>query len=350
MDTDPKFVQRKEDHLHFSLNPESQASSRMQFDGVELIHDSMPDLNLSEVSIATNFLDTEMNTPFFVSGMTAGHENAALINDRIASMASERGWIMGVGSQRRELGASYQDLALQGLSSRYPQLKIISNLGLTQLIELHQKNEFDKLIRLIEATRSMLVAIHLNPLQEAIQSEGTPNFSGGYEALKAWKKVSPVPVMVKETGSGMSESTLSKLKSLKLFAVDVSGMGGTHWGRVEGLRAEVNSAAFRFGKIFGEWGVSTLESLLLAEQILKNSHTEIWASGGIRSGLDAAKAIALGADRVGFAQPVLAAAIQSEDALMGWAAEMEKGLKIAMFCTNSRTLSELRSNKVKGFR
>jgi len=346
---DQNFIQRKEEHLHFSLNPESQASSLMKFDQVELIHDSMPDLNLEEISISTDFLDLEMATPFFVSGMTAGHKNAVLINERIASMASSRGWLMGVGSQRRELDTDYQDQALQNLLVRHPNLKLISNLGLSQLIELHQKNEFQKLISLIESTRSVLIAIHLNPLQEAIQVEGTPRFAGGYEALKAWKSLSPVPVLVKETGSGMSDSTLNKLKTLGLFAVDVSGVGGTHWGRVEGLRADVNTAASRFGKVFGEWGVSTLESLIHAQHIFKNSKTEIWASGGIRSGLDAAKSIALGADRVGFAQPVLAAALESEDALMAWADEMEKGLKISMFCTNSKNLSELKMIKVRGF-
>ena len=344
-----QFIQRKVDHLHFSLNPESQANGA-NFDHIDLLHDSLPDLNLNEVSIQSHFLDSEMETPFFVSGMTAGHENAGAINDRIALMASERGWIMGVGSQRRELDSVYQDQALQKLSTRFPKLKLISNLGLAQLIELHQKNEFSKLQKLIENTGSVMIAIHLNPLQEAIQAEGTPQFSGGLEALRVFKKISSVPMVVKETGSGMSEATLLKLKTLNLFAIDVSGMGGTHWGRVEGLRAKENSAASRFGKTFGDWGISTVESLLTAEEIFKDVSTEIWASGGMRSGLDAAKSIALGATRVGFAQPVLKAAMESEVALMNWAAQTEQELKIAMFCTNSKNLSQLNSDKVKGFR
>ena len=347
---DPLFIQRKEDHLHFSLNPEAQAVVHAQFERVELIHDSLPELNLSEVSIRSNFLDEEIATPFFVSGMTAGHEHATVINDRIAAMAAERGWLMGVGSQRRELDSAYQDHALQKISARFPKLKLISNLGITQLIELHQRNEFSQLKKLIENTGSVLIAIHLNPLQEAIQAEGTPQFSGGYEALKAWRLVSPVPVIVKETGSGMSESTLLKLKNLNLFAVDISGMGGTHWGRVEGLRANENSAASRFGKTFSDWGSSTLESLLNAEQIFKGSSTEVWASGGVRSGLDAAKAIALGAHRVGFAQPVLVAALDGEEQLMSWASLVEQELKIAMFCTSSKNIAELNSQKVKGLR
>jgi isopentenyl-diphosphate Delta-isomerase len=347
---DQQFIQRKEDHLHYSLSPESQTVLHSGWDAFALIHDSLPDLDLAEVSIQSSFLNTILETPFFVPGMTAGHENATLINDRIANMASERGWLMGVGSQRRELDSDYQDYALQKLITRFPKLKIISNLGLSQLIELHREDSFSKLQRLIENTGATLIAIHLNPLQEAVQAEGTPQFKGGMEALQAWVKVSPVPVVVKETGSGMSHSTLRRLRELNLFAVDVSGMGGTHWGRVEGLRAKKNSASSRFGKTFENWGISTTESLIAASTVFAGTNTEIWASGGMRTGLDAAKAIALGATRVGFAQPVLAAALKSKLALSEWSHQTEQELKIAMFCTNSASLADLNKDKLKAQR
>ncbi len=345
---DQQFIQRKEDHLQYSLSPESQTSLHSRWEHLDLIHDSLPDLDLADVSIHSAFLDYQIETPFFVPGMTAGHENATLINDRIAGMASERGWLMGVGSQRRELDSEYQDYALQKIASRFPKLKLISNLGLSQLIELHQQGEFAKLQALVENTGAAMIAIHLNPLQEAVQAEGTPNFRGGYEALKAWCDISPIPVIVKETGSGMSEATLQKLKNLNLFAVDVSGMGGTHWGRVEGLRAKKESASSRYGKTFGNWGISTVDSLRFAAKVFEGTQTEVWASGGMRTGLDAAKAIALGAKRVGFAQPVLAAALTSKVALSEWALQTEQELKIAMFCTNSANLSALNLQKLKG--
>jgi len=344
-----QFIDRKSDHLHFSLNPESQADEGTSFHRVELVHESLPEIDLAEVSIQSNFLDEVVTTPFFVSGMTAGHEQATLINDRIASMASARGWLMGVGSQRRELDLDYQDSALQKMSVRFPQLKLISNIGLAQLIELHQTKQFTLLQKVIENTHSVMIAIHLNPLQEAIQAEGTPNFRGGFAALHAWCAISSVPVIVKETGSGMGENTLLKLSNLELSAIDVSGMGGTHWGRVEGLRSKEKSDAARFGKTFGNWGVSTFESLFLARKIFRENSTEIWASGGMRTGLDAAKAIALGAKRVGFAQPVLQAAMESEAAVMNWANQIEKELKIAMYCTGSKSLEDLNFQKVKGF-
>lgn len=343
-----EFIQRKQDHLQYSLSSESQTDQASGLDRVDLVHHSMPDLNLEEISIHTSLMESELKTPFFICGMTAGHDQADLINERIAAMASERGWLMGVGSQRRELQSDYQDVALHDLLRRFPRLKLISNLGLAQLIELHQKNEFSTLQRLVEQTRSVLIAIHLNPLQEAIQAEGTPRFKGGFEALKAWTKISPVPVVVKETGSGMSGSVIEKLNELNLFAIDVSGLGGTHWGRVEGLRANSESSARRYGKTFMNWGISTVDSIQEASKILKKSKTEIWASGGIRSGLDAAKVLALGAKRVGFAQPVLTAALKSQAELDLWAAQVEHELKIAMFCTNSGDLSELNSFKWKG--
>jgi isopentenyl-diphosphate delta-isomerase len=345
---DQQFIQRKEDHLQYSLSAESQTIAHSGWDDLQFIHESIPNLDLNEVSIQSSFLNEVISTPFFVPGMTAGHENATLVNDRIAAMASERGWLMGVGSQRRELDSDYQDYALQKLVVRFPRLKLISNLGLAQLIELHQRGEFDRLKAVIEQTKASLIAIHLNPLQEAVQAEGTPQFKGGLEALQAWVETSSVPVVVKETGSGMSESTLKKLKNLNLFAVDVSGMGGTHWGRVEGLRAKKNSASSRFGKTFGDWGISTMESVINARKTLDGTNIEIWASGGLRTGLDAAKAIALGATRVGFAQPVLISALKSKLALSTWAEQTEQELKIAMFCTDSADLSALNPGKLKG--
>lgn len=346
--SDPGFIQRKEEHIQFSLLPEAQSDLGTGLDQIELIHDSLPDLNLNEISIESEFMDETLSTPFFVSGMTAGHENAQLINERIAFMASERGWIMGLGSQRRELDENFDDQGLQGLSVRYPQLRLISNIGISQLIELYEKNDFSPLLKLLEKTHSILLAIHLNPIQEAIQTEGTPRFKGGWKALRKWLEISPVPVVVKETGSGMSESTLLRLSELNLFAVDVSGMGGTHWGRIEGLRAKEDSPARRYGKTFENWGISTAESLHHARKIFKGSKTEIWSSGGIRNGLDAAKSLALGAKRVGFAKPILEQAVKGEAFLMEWAEGVEKELKIALFCTNSRNLGSMGLSKLKG--
>ncbi len=347
-----QFVDRKQDHIRLALLDENEALGASLLDRFDLIHDSLPDLNLNEISIESALLDQPIKTPFFISGMTAGHEHAQSINDVLAALASERGWIMGVGSQRRELGSesgsSYRDRSIDQLTQKYPTLKLIANFGVTQLAEMDQAQSLQKIIDIASNMNAVAIAIHLNALQEAIQPEGTPDFKGAFHALEKLASQSPIPIIVKETGSGMSAVTLQKLAKLTLLAVDVSGLGGTHWGRIEGARAPEKSVASRLGKTFEEWGVSTVESTLEAVQVFRRRTTEVWASGGVRTGVDAAKLLALGANRIGFAKPALQAALLGETALSLWMQSIEQELKIALFCTNSSQISELDSTKLKG--
>ena len=344
--TNQQFIERKRDHLRVSLLDQVEAQGCSGLEQIRLVHDSLPDLNLESVSIESSFLDQAIATPFFVAGMTAGHDDAEWINSRLADAAAERGWILGLGSQRRELSADFSDQAVRDLCARFPKLKLVANLGITQLIELHQKNELPQLVRLAEQAKTALIAIHLNPLQEAVQFEGTPQFKGSLAAIDALIKSSSLPIILKETGSGMSQAMLKKIAHLNLFAVDVSGLGGTHWARVEGLRAPAESISARLGETFQNWGVSTVQSVKTAKTILPSS-TEIWASGGVRSGLDAAKLIALGAKRVGFAKPALQAALISDQALQQWMLAIETELKISLFCSNTESLPELNASKLE---
>jgi isopentenyl-diphosphate delta-isomerase len=149
--------------------------------------------------------------------------------------------------------------------------------------------------------------------------------------------------MLKETGSGMGEGFLSRIRELPLAAVDVSGLGGTHWGRVEGLREEPASPVARLGQVFGDFGIPTRDSILNAVRAFEGKPVEIWASGGLRTGLDAAKCLALGASRAGFARPALEAALQGEEALESFMEAVENELRVAMFCTHSADLRELKS-------
>jgi isopentenyl-diphosphate delta-isomerase len=305
-------------------------------------------LNLSDVSIESSFLDQAIATPFFISGMTAGHDDADRINSTLAALAADRGWLMGLGSQRRELNSTFEDQSNQSLCIRFPKLKLMANLGIAQLIELHQTNELSKFFSLAERTHVALIVVHLNPLQESIQTEGTTRFKGAFAALRALASQSPLPVVVKETGSGMSEATLNKLKILGLFAVDVSGLGGTHWGRIEGKRADARTETARLGETFKNWGVDTARSVASAKRIFSSSEspTEVWASGGVRTGLDAAKLLALGANRVGFAKPALQAALAGSATLNQWMSVVEKELKVAMFCSNTASLEQLNVSKL----
>ncbi len=348
------FIKRKTDHLNLALLDEMQATESATLERVRLLHDSLPELNLNEVSIESGFLDEMLATPFFIAGMTGGVDQAEKINSTIAELASARGWIMGVGSQRREVcggegddpNTLFQDPVNNSLTQRFPKLRLIANLGISQLITIHQQKSWDSLQKVLDRMNPALIAIHLNPLQEAIQPEGTPQFKGALQALKVWSALSSVPVVIKETGSGMSLSTLKKLSELKIFAVDVSGLGGTHWGRIEGRRAPENSINATLGETFGNWGVTTVESVQNAATLIRKP-TEIWASGGVRNGLDAAKLLALGAHRVGFAKPALEAALSGTAALERWMQTREEELKVALFCSGSSTLSDLNQTKVQ---
>lgn len=341
MDTE-QFEERKRDHIRHSLNPAHQASGLSGLERVHLIHEALPEIDFSDIRIDAECLGQRIKTPFYVAGMTAGHSDAPQLNRTLALACAERGWAMGVGSQRRELemGEGGTLDSWRKLRDEVPSLMVFANLGLSQVIGA----PVSAIRRVVDSVQATALAIHVNALQEAMQPEGTPNFRGGIEALRRVCEELDLPVILKETGCGFSAGTLSRLSSIRLAAIDVSGLGGTHWGRIEGARA---SAQGQRGVIyaaaaetFASWGESTVDSVLAAKQALPR--TEIWASGGVRSGLDAAKLIALGAHRVGYAKPALEAALKGAEELRCWMELQEYEFKVALFCTGSSTPSELR--------
>jgi isopentenyl-diphosphate Delta-isomerase len=331
-----QFESRKADHLRLSLDPKMEALGGSGFSQIHLIHEALPNLNLSEISLETKFWG-EKASPLFISSMTAGHHQGEAINITLAKVAAKKRWPMGVGSQRRELSDPKAKEEWKRVRKLAPKALLMGNLGLAQLIQTPLKN----VLELANSLEASALFIHANALQEAIQPEGTPNFKGGLKALEKLAKASQVPVVLKETGCGFSKETLKRLKGIGLAAVDVSGFGGTHWGRIEGGRAADSSPQAMAAKTFENWGESTVDSLLAAQGV----SLEIWASGGIRSGLEAAKAIALGARKVGFAKPALEAALQGEESLEKWMSQMEFELKVALFCTGCKTPEELRKGK-----
>jgi isopentenyl-diphosphate delta-isomerase len=272
--------------------------------------------------------------------MTAGHAGGEAINVTLARIASARRWPMGLGSQRRELTDGSARTEWARLRRQAPHGHFFSNLGLTQLISTKP----DQVFALVDSLEAAALIIHTNPLQESLQPEGTPQFKGGLKALKAICRKSPVPVILKETGCGFSRDTLERLRDAGLAAIDLSGYGGTHWGRIEGGRAPAESPQQIAAISFAGWGQSTVASLEAAAS-LKFRATEIWASGGIRSGLDAAKAIAMGARKVGFAKPALEAALVGEAALNAWMTRIEFELKVALFCSGCTAPEVLRKGK-----
>ena len=337
MDTQ-RFEARKREHIEHSLNPDHQAKGLSGLDQIHLWHDALPELDFQEISLATTCLGRSLPTPFYIAGMTAGHEKAFEMNRMLAHACQQRGWAMGVGSQRRDLESSSSKGLDQWkrLRDEAPDLILFANLGISQLIHA----PIQEVKRVVDEIDAQALVVHANALQEALQPEGTPHFKSGLSTLQAICHELSKPVILKETGCGFAPHTLKKLSSLGLAAIDISGLGGTHWGRIEGARAEENSIQAAAAQTFAHWGVSTVDSVRAAVQIMPTS-TEVWASGGVRSGLDAAKLIALGAHRVGYAKPALEAVMKGAAALEFWMELQEFELKVALLCTGFKSCREL---------
>lgn len=330
----PQYEKRKQDHIKLALMTENQAESFNFFDRISLIHEALPDFDFDEIDISTHRFNQKIPKPFLISSMTAGHQDSISINERLFAACDHLGWALGVGSQRRELSDGDARKEWTYLKEVYPHVKVFSNLGISQLIT----TPFKKIEAIIEALAASALIIHCNPLQECLQEEGTPLFKGSWRSIEELVKKVSIPVVIKETGCGFSKNTLVRLSNIGVAAVDVSGLGGTHWGRIEGGRASsqiLKTAA----QSFQNWGIDTIHSMVYAKEI--NPKYEIWGSGGVRSGLDAAKLFSLGATMVGFAKLILQAALESTDAVIMQMKTIEYELKVAMFCTGSLSLKDL---------
>jgi len=340
MDSRAQFEQRKKDHIRLALDDQTEARGLSGLDQIELLHEALPELRFSDVSVGSEIWGQSLQTPFLISSMTAGHAAAPDLNSILAEAAQARGWMMGVGSQRKELTDPEAAQEWRQVRKRAPKAVLIGNLGLSQVA----RAPWEQVQTLVENLEAQALFVHTNPLQEVLQPEGTPDFRGGLEALRMLSQRLTVPVILKEVGCGFSHATLQRLKGLGLFAVDVAGLGGTHWGRIEGARAKSDSWQFVAAQTFADWGHSTLQSLLSAREL--DLDYRLWASGGLRSGLDAAKVFALGAEIAGFAKPILAAALEGERNLHSAMERIEQELRIALFCTGCENLRTLQQRGV----
>jgi isopentenyl-diphosphate Delta-isomerase len=336
-----QFEQRKQDHIDLALMQANQALELNPFDSIQLQHEALPDINFEDIDISGSRFGRKVSKPFIISSMTAGHKDAVNINRNLIAACSENEWAMGVGSQRRELTDNHAAQEWSLIRKDFPNVQLYSNLGIAQLIS----SPVDDIKRLTDALGAMGLIIHCNPLQECIQPEGTTRFKGGLDAIEHVASALSIPIIVKETGCGFSTETLHRLNQVGVRVVDVSGLGGTHWGRIEGHRAGEDSIRSIAAETFKNWGIDTVQSVKNA--ISLNPSFEVWGSGGVRNGLDAAKLFALGASTVGFAKPMLKAALVSSTAVLQQMATFEYELKVAMFCTGSLVLNDL---KEKGCR
>lgn len=343
---DPKFESRKKDHIAQSLNHANQIGLSPSHQ-IKLFHKALPDINFEDVSLKVNVLNNvDLAAPIFVSSMTAGHSAGEKINYTLAKACESRNWLFAVGSQRKQLVDSDRDQEWKVLIEEFPNLKLVGNLGMPQLISSGP----DKILKLIESLNAKAIFIHCNPLQETLQLEGTPQFQNGFKILEDLCDVSPVPVVIKETGCGFDKDTLARLFEIKnLYGVDVAGFGGTHWGRIEGHRNLENQTGLdnkadmfiKASQTYSEWGISTAESLAYAFECKTEMETKAkyWASGGVRSGLDIVTCLSMGAEMVGLAQPLLKHAIEGYDSLIQFMELLEFETQIGLFCTGFKDVN-----------
>ncbi len=328
---------RKSEHLRISL--EEDVRFRSLTTGLEkyrFVHRALPEISRDEIELATTLLGKELRAPLLISSMTGGTEEAAEINRNLARAAQAYGLGMGVGSQRAALEEPSLAYTYR-VRDVAPDILLLANLGAVQLNYGYGIVECRRAVEMIGADALIL---HLNPLQEALQPEGNTNFAGLLAKIEALCRSLEVPVVVKEVGWGISEEVARLLAEAGVAAIDVAGAGGTSWSEVEMRRAGSESAR-RIAESFADWGIPTAESIQMARR--GAPRTTIIASGGIRTGVDVAKAIALGADAAGMASPLLKPATVSAEAVGERIREVLEELRTAMFCVGAKDLQELRS-------
>ncbi|MFZ5918066.1 MAG: type 2 isopentenyl-diphosphate Delta-isomerase [Chloroflexota bacterium] len=328
--------ERKADHLRLNLE------SNVQFDEVttglenfRFVHQALPEIDLDTVDLSTTFLGKQLCYPFLISSMTGGAGDALRINLNLARAAQACGIAMGVGSQR----AAVEDWSLAEtfqVRPAAPDILLLANLGAVQLNYGYTVEQCRLAVDMLQADALIL---HLNPLQEALQPEGDSNFTGLLHKIESVCRVLEAPVVVKEIGAGLSGRVVRQLVDAGVAAVDVAGAGGTSWSRVEMHRARTERAR-RVAAQFIDWGLPTAEAIQQARQAAPE--IPIVASGGIYTGLEAAKAIALGADMAAMARPFLQAAVVSAAAVEEVIQELAQTLRVAMFCIGAADLAALK--------
>ena len=288
---------RKDAHLDLAMAPLAQADIANSFDRLQLTHCALPEIALAQVDIASDFLGYALSAPLFIGAMTGGTPRADAINAALAEVAQAQKIGLAVGSQRAGL---HNGQSLRHMRRRAPDIPLIGNLGGVQLASA---KGLDLARAAIEDLQADALAIHVNPLQEAVQPEGETDWRGVLAAIETAVRVLPVPVIVKEVGAGIQAPLVARLFDMGVSSVDVAGLGGTNWARIEAARRADGSAAVF--EPFLDWGIPTLDCLLQAAQACPNN--SLIASGGVRHGLDAAKALWAGASMVSLAGPMLKA-------------------------------------------
>ncbi|MFT4539568.1 MAG: isopentenyl-diphosphate delta-isomerase [Planctomycetota bacterium] len=325
---------RKDSHLDLTATQDVGFRNKTNlFDAVSLIHNSLPELSLDEIDTSTTMFGKPLRAPLLIASMTGGSDRARTINRVLAAVAEERGYGFGLGSQRAmvENPAAVDSYRVR---QEAPSALLLGNIGMVQAIAMST----DDLARLVADVGADALCVHLNPAHELTQPEGDRDFRGGIELFQRLTNELGLPVLAKETGAGLSLDVARRLAAVGVKNVDVGGAGGTSFVAVETLRLAPDEQ--ETGHVFRDWGIPTAASLLAVSTI---GFESVVATGGLRTGLEVAKAIALGATCAGIARPVFQA--QQEAGAKGvhdFLDQVERQLRMAMLLVGARNLQELR--------
>jgi len=326
---------RKKDHVELTVNDATQYRSPAGFEHYRFKHQALPEVDFDEVDTSASFLGRTFSFPLFISSMTGGYSGAGAVNALIAEFCERHNLPFGVGSQRAMLENSSETESFAIVRKHAPNAFICSNIGGAQLIGGLDKEKTDLLVNSIQADA---VIVHLNPLQELMQPEGDRNFKGILKGIEHLVQNVGLPVIVKETGAGISADAAESLLDVGVQVIDVSGSGGTSWSKVENQRSANPKI------IFDEWGIPTVECLEQVVRLKKDYDFLVIASGGIRNALDIGKSLCLGADMTAIAQPVIKAIHEGGmPALEDYFSTLKNNLKIVLTLIGKKSLGELSS-------
>jgi isopentenyl-diphosphate delta-isomerase len=340
-----RIAERKKDHLRQIVSDVVQVGDA-GFGKYRFNHNALPEIDFEKIDTSTKILGKKVDYPFFISCMSGGINKGLSFNNTLAKAAQKYGIAMGVGSQR--IAIEYPVYEKQFQVRKYaPDIPLIANIGLVQLNYGYGLKEFQKCIDMIDADA---LAVHINPIQEVVQPEGDRNFEKLLPKLEKLVKKLTVPIIVKEVGFGLSESVAVRLNKIGIAIFDTAGWGGTNWALVEGYRGKADKS---LGELFSQWGIPTAESIVQVRRFKDNIRNKklkneivILGSGGVRSGVDIAKALSLGADLVGIATPFAKAALKSQKEVEKLIERYALELKVCMFGVGAKNIDKLKRVKL----
>jgi len=332
--------QRKADHIRINLEKDVRSALTNGLDSYRFVHQALPELDLESVNLSLSMFGKKLKAPLLISSMTGGTEEAKTLNLRLAEAAQTAGVAMGVGSQRAALEHPELIPTFQ-VRKAAPDILLFANLG---AVQLNYGVGIDDCRRALEMISADALILHLNPLQEAVQAGGDTNFAGLTRKIEKICRKLEVPVIVKEVGWGISAKTARRLAEVGVSAIDVAWAGGTSWSQVEMYRAKDEFTRALAATFIG-WGIPTVEAILNVKKHAPG--VKIFASGGLKDGLDIAKCLALGASLGGMAGPFLKAAADSTESVLSLVSLAARQIQVAMFASGVKSLSQLHRVKLE---